>query len=491
MHNKISLTMALLWGATVAFTSCGGPGQQPDDQPKNAPEMVAACDYIRGGGVGTTGGDGGQTYFVTTLSDDMEDGQPVMGTLRYGVQLGEARTILFQVAGTIHLKRPLEITKGNLTIAGQSAPGDGICIADYPLLIKRANNVIVRFIRVRMGAVGSAKDGDEYDAISVNDCKNVVLDHVSASWSVDECVSCYGNTDFTMQYCFVTESLKRSVHAKGNHGYGGIWGGTNASFHHNLLAHHDSRNPRFDHDYVNATQKGPIDYINNVVYNWGGNSAYGGEGRSDKGDPRTINFVANYYKPGPATNSSRKDQLVNPTTKCSNCGGTVVPGLFWVANNYMSGSETVTADNWKGVRPDDAGKLEQCKAPARATFANAYVDQQSAQEAYETVLTKGGCSLARDVVDTRIVGEVRNGTATYTGSNGSTGGLIDEPEDVGGWPELNGTKAKDTDGDGIPDAWEEAHGLNASSFKDGKAITLVSGHTNLDVYLCDIVKHLY
>ena len=436
-------------------------------------------------------------YIVSMLDDSVDPAtnKPMMGTLRYAVEAGDARIVLFRVAGTIHLRKPLEIRSGNLTIAGQTAPGDGICLADYPLIIKGCSNVIVRFIRVRMGEKGSLNDNKEYDAVSVNDCENVVLDHLSCSWSVDECVSCYGNRQFTMQYCIVSESLRNSVHGKGNHGYGGIWGGEEVSFHHNLLAHHDSRNPRFDHDYVN-TLAGPIDFINNVVYNWGGNSAYGGEGSSNGGGGRRINFVGNYFKAGPATKSGVRYRLCNPTTVCSNCtnrlGGSVDPMQLWLEGNTMFGSEAVTSDNWQGIQPDEAAKLSSIKASSIFHFPLSIVNSaESADEAFETVLQKAGCSFSRDAIDARIVEEVRNGTYTYNGTT-STGGLIDTPSDVGGWPQYQGdTIPKDTDGDGIPDIWEEAHGLNPKSFADAKQQTLVNGKTNLECYLCDIVKDLY
>lgn len=489
------IASVLLLGGLLALSGCKTtPSEEPT--PANDPQLVAACNYIGGAGSATTGGAGGSVYIVTMLQDsvDPSTNKAVIGTLRYAVEQGEARIVLFRVAGTIHLRKPLEITRGNLTIAGQSAPGDGICLADYPLVIKGCNNVIVRFLRVRMGEKGSLADEKEYDAVSVNDCDQVVLDHLSCSWSVDECVSCYGNKHFTMQYCYVTESLKNSVHGKGNHGYGGIWGGENVSFHHNLLAHHDSRNPRFDHDYVNHLA-GPIDYINNVVYNWGGNSAYGGEGTNKGGGGRKINYVANYYKAGPATKSSVQYRLCGPTTGCSNCtkslGGTVEPMKMWMEGNYMYGSSAVTADNWQGVHPDNASLLDQCKAAARHTFEDAYVSEQTAEEAFNTVLEKGGCSLVRDAIDARIAGEVKAGNYTYKGTT-STGGLIDTPSDVGGWPNYTyESLPKDTDGDGIPDAWEEAHGLNPKSYADSKLESLVTGKNNLEVYLCDIVKHLY
>ena len=301
--------------AALCFLGCGGP-DEPTPEPTTS---VPAFPGAEGGGKYTTGGRAGVVVHVTTLSDerDKSTGQPIQGSLRKAVQTDGTRTIVFDVAGTINLSSQLEIASGNLTIAGQTAPGDGICIAGYPVVVK-ASNVIIRFLRFRMGDQNKV----EGDALSINDRKNIIVDHCSFSWSTDECVSCYGNTDFTLQYCFITESLRRSVHVKGNHGYGGIWGGTNASFHHNLLAHHDSRNPRFDHSYVNNKCFGPVDYVNNVVYNWGGNSTYGGEGYDQV---RKINMINNYYKYGPAT--SKKTRLVDPTVSCSYCsdGHTLIP----------------------------------------------------------------------------------------------------------------------------------------------------------------------
>ncbi len=326
----------------------------------------------------------------------------------------------------------------------------------------------------------------EGDALTVRGRKNVIIDHCSFSWSTDECVSCYGNTNFTLQYCFITESLRRSVHVKGNHGYGGIWGGTNATFHHNLLAHHDSRNPRFDHSYVDNKCFGPLDYVNNVVYNWGGNSSYGGEGIDQ---PRQINMVNNYYKPGPAT--SKKTRLLDPTVSCPYCEkiGTLIPGKFYLSGNYMFGSEQVTKDNWQG----STIKSDKVKALTRwTTGLTTLTAEQTAEEAFETVLSKAGCSLRRDTIDTRIANEVRTGTASCKGSNGSTGGLIDTPDDAGGYIEYVSAEApKDTDHDGIPDEWELAHGLDPNSASDGKATTLQPPYTNLEVYLNSLVSDLY
>jgi len=472
----------ILLGLTLCLSSCKGGGEvDPTPAPATTTPAFPGAD---GGGKYTTGGRGGVVVHVTTLSDDKDPatGLPVFGSLRKALEMEGARTIVFDVAGTINLSKQLELKTGNVTIAGQTAPGDGICVAGYPFVVK-ASNVIIRFMRFRMGDQNKA----EGDALSINDRHNVIVDHCSFSWSTDECVSCYGNTDFTLQYCFITESLKESVHAKGAHGYGGIWGGTNASFHHNLLAHHQSRNPRFDHDYVNPKSVGPIDFTNNVVYNWEGNSAYGGEGSTNGGGGRHVNFVNNYYKPGPSTKSSVKSRFLNPTTRCSNCtsacGGSVDPGKFYLIGNFMYGSTTVTNDNWQGVHPDEAAKIAQCKADTRWTQGMTLLaDEQSAEDAYATVLAKAGCSRNRDAVDTRIAGEVANGT----------GKLVNTPAEAGGYPDLKGgSLPADTDRDGMPDEWEDANGLNKNSSADSKLYTLDKEYTNLEVYLNSLVQDLF
>lgn len=466
-------------GIFLAFTlvACSSTSDSTENPQQTS---TPAFPQAQGGGQYSTGGRGGMVYHVTSLSDDVNDA----GSLRHILKVPGAKIVVFDVAGTINLQRQLDIEEGSVTIAGQSAPGDGICIAGYPVTIK-TSNVIIRFVRFRMGD----ENGVEGDALTCIGRNNIVIDHCSFSWSTDECVSCYGNTNFTLQYCFITESLRNSVHGKGRHGYGGIWGGKNASFHHNLLAHHDSRNPRFDHEYVDNKCHGPIDYVNNIIYNWGGNNAYGGEG---VGESRKINMVNNYYKPGPA--SSHKTRVLNPTTRCNFCQelGTVVPGKFYITGNYVYGSTEVSADNWQGVEMDtgESAKINLCRSDAH--FDMPAIDTQSAQDAYKTVLAKAGASLVRDRVDTRIVSEVENGTYTYKGSNGSSNGLIDTQNDVGGWPEYKaGSKLQDTDNDGIPDEWETEHGLNPLLYTDANQYTLSKEYTNIEVYLNSLVEHLY
>ena len=491
MLNK---PLPILFWSVCALLCFGCSGNDPQPKPEDPqldkyPELVSACaDWKSGGGASSVGGSQSTAVYKVSSLDDIDPYKPVPGTFRYAMNQTGPRVIVFTVGGTIHLNAPLEVLNGNVTVLGQTAPGQGICIADYPIIIKKTHDITLRYIRCRLGNNSLAKDADtDYDALSVNDSRNIMIDHCSFSWSVDECVSCYGNENFTLQYCFVTESLRDAGHVKGAHGYGGIWGGKNATFHHNLLAHHDSRNPRFDHDYVDKNHIGPIDFVNNVVYDWGGNSAYGGEGSTKGGGGRHVNFVNNYFKPGPSTKSGVKARLLNPTTKCTNCtdacGGSVEPGKFYLTGNTMYGSSAVSSDNWQGVYPDESSKLSQCKASSRWTDGlTALSNEQTADAAYETVLAKAGCSLSRDAVDTRIVNEVKN----------ASGKLIDKPSDVGGWPELDTASAiVDTDKDGIPDEWEEKYGLDPNNIMDATKITLVTGYTNIEVYACDLVKDLY
>lgn len=502
---SLALMMILSCGSGDAATPVEPPAPDP---PVVEPELVEfpaaekdgvirAFPGAEGGGINATGGRGGRVIHVTNLNDSGA------GSFRDALSQSGPRTIVFNVAGLIELQSPLEIKLGDVTVAGQTAPGDGICLKNYNFRIK-ASNVIIRFIRCRMGDEKGTED-DAMNCYGKSGYKNIIIDHCSISWSTDECGTFYGVEDFTLQYCILSESLRNSVHDKGKHGYGGIWGGANAAFHHNLLAHHDSRNPRFDHDYVSAL-KGPVHFVNNVVYNWGDNSAYGGESATGTA-AKQINMVGNYYKPGPAS-SKHPTRLVNPTTKCGNCNATsptsVVPGKFHIKDNYMYGSQSVTSDNWLGVEPDDASKKASLKVESYQGEYKGTI--QSAEAAFESVLRYAGASLSRDRIDTRIAGnsageggEVRNKTATYNdGGNGSTGGLIDTQSAVGGWPQYTATanqieKASvDSDADGIPDYYETLLGLNPKSAADAQAKTLDPQklYTNLESYLHYLVQDI-
>ena len=449
----------------------------------------------------TTGGRGGQVIHVTNLNDSGT------GSLRAAIKTSGARIIVFDVAGIIELQSDLKIEKDDCTILGQTAPGDGICLRNYTFHIN-ANNVIVRYIRCRMGDT----EQNENDAMSASHKtgsykKNIIIDHCSVSWCVDECASFYGNEDFTLQWCIMSESLRNSVHDKGSHGYGGIWGGDKASFHHNLLAHHDSRNPRFDHGYL-AEHAGIVDYINNVVYNWGGNSTYGGENKSGL-EPKKFNMINNYYKPGPNTFANSKyNRLLNPTTKCSNCNSSdqydVVPGKFYINGNKVNGttvSLTTSSTSCSNISFDSGYNfnsfVSNCLSDNRFISTdndfNQYntISTHSADDAFTKTVQYAGASLSRDAVDTRIAYETTEGTFTYSGSNGSTNGLIDTQSDVGSWPTYSGTALTDTDNDGIPDDWETAHGLS-NSVNNAATYNLDSRgyYTDLEVYANYLVEDI-
>ena len=407
-----------------------------------------------------TGGRGGRVIAVTNLNDSGP------GSLREAIDAEGSRTVVFRVSGTIKLEKSLSIRNPYITIAGQTAPGDGICLKDWSLNIN-ANEVIVRYLRVRPGSAS----GKGLDAISGGGCENVIIDHCSASWSVDECVSIYSAArNVTVQWCLISESLSQSVHKKGRHGYGGIWGGQNASWHHNLLAHHSSRNPRIVGRSVGDQL---VDLRNNVIYNWGHNSCYGGDG-----DVR-VNLVNNYYKHGPATRKNIRARVANPSPGKD-------PKNWWIAGNYVFDSPEVTADNWLGVHTSDGISVDDVRASQ--PFEVAPVTTHSAQEAFELVLKQAGATLPRrDSLDARIVEEARTGTARFGETyEGGGKGIIDSPQAVGGWPELKSLPAPaDTDGDGMPDDWEKAQGLDPGNPDDRNKVG-ADGYTMLEKYLNSI-----
>jgi hypothetical protein len=430
----------------------------------------------------TTGGRGGRVIYVTNLDDNTSP-----GSLRYAINQTGPRMVLFKVSGTIQLKSALKINNGDLTIAGQTAPGDGITLRDYPVTVS-ADNIIIRFLRFRMGD----ESLQEADAIGGRFNKNIIIDHCSMSWSTDECVSFYMNEDFTMQWCIVSESLRYSVHDKGAHGYGGIWGGKNASFHHNLVAHHDSRNPRLGESAGDAfALTDNVDLRNNVIYNWQGNSCYGAEAMN-------VNIVNCYYKPGPAT--TKKERIIAIDKNLTE--GTAVYdtwGKFYIDGNVLAGSSRATEDNWAygvynqfhskyGTVPEDEKAAMRMDSPHPAGL----ITTHSAQEAYDIVLKQVGASLKHDAVDTRILQEVATGTATYmTGGTGSVNGIIDTQSTVGGWPVLSSkTAPADTDSDGMPDSWETDNSLDPNNPDDAQLTTVDGNYPNVEVYLNSLVVNL-
>ena len=489
---------------------------------RNLPTFPGA----EGHGRYTSGGRGGAVYIVTSLEDNAQE-----GTLRYGIEnLSGKRTIVFQVSGTIHLKKELKIKNGDLTLAGQTAPGAGICLAGYPVSME-ADNVIVRFLRFRMGNKEDVS-ADGADAFGGRYHKNIIIDHCSMSWCTDECVSFYQNENFTLQWCIISESLRLGGHTKGPHGYGGIWGGMKASFHHNLLAHHDSRNPRLGPG-VNSTKDNEIvDMRNNIIYNWCGNSCYGGEAMH-------VNIVNNFYKPGPATpkGTAKRGRIIAIDKKVSDSEKKSYPAIFdtW-GDFYIEGNVVddgrissekdylfclkATENNWEqGVYNQidkKYGTLDEATKTAlrrEIPVETGVITTHDARTAFERVMDYAGCSLQRDVLDERIVRETRSGTATYQGKNKHNGqgmvdgidwksgsypkpGIIDSQEDVIpvgeaiAWPTLvQGTALIDSDNDGMPDIWELEHDLNPNDPSDRNEKTVDSNkeYTNLEMYMNSLV----
>ena len=390
---------------------------------------VPAFPGADGAGKYTTGGAGGTVYTVTSLADDGSE-----GTFRWAINKKGPRTIVFAVSGIIELQKPLKLSNGDVTIAGQTAPGDGICLKNYTFSIQ-ADNVIVRFIRSRMGADIKQKGDDAMNGTKGN--SNIIIDHCSLSWCTDECVSFYQNENFTLQWCLISESLRLGGHTKGPHGYGGIWGGMKASFHHNLLAHHDSRNPRLGPGENSTKENEIVDMRNNVIYNWCGNSCYGGEAMH-------VNIVNNYYKPGPATpkGTTKRGRIIAIDKKVSDSDKKTYPNIFdiWgdffiegnvVDDGKINGTEDyercvkATNHNWEygvynqidkkyGTLDDNTKKTLKRTVPVETNV----VTTHDARIAFERVMDYVGCSLQRDDLDKRIIEETRNGTAKYAERDG-------------------------------------------------------------------------
>ncbi|MEI7028144.1 pectinesterase family protein [Paenibacillus sp. y28] len=420
-----------------------------------------------GGAMYATGGRGKEVYFVTTVEDyDPSTEAPIPGSLRDAVSQGD-RTIVFRVSGVIDLKTGLSFSNGNTTIAGQTAPGDGITLSGYPVAIggKDGGNLIIRYLRFRQGIkqVGDAANvgGD-----------NIIIDHCSFSWSSDETFSVREHRNITVQYSIISNSLNISIHGKGAHGYGAIWGGTNVTYHHNLIINHNSRNPRFDKQLKPLEYPTKIDFRNNVVYNWGGNSAYGGEAAMG------INIVNNYYKPGPNTFDNVRTRLVAPSGQDLSS--------WYIEGNKIEGYPVQSADNWlESVNPDYG--LSSIKRLTKAVVIPDSTDPiggpvttDSPDEAYAKVVASAGASLPRrDSLDAKIIHELVNGT----------GIVVNTIESDGGLPVLNSLPAPlDTDQDGIPDEWEQNNGLDMNDPTDGNQLA-PSGFTYLELYMNSIVRN--
>ena len=432
--------------------------------------QIPAFPGAEGAGAITPGGRGGKVLEVTSLGDSGP------GSFRTALEASGPRIVVFRIAGLITLTNRVRITEPFITIAGQTAPGDGVCVRGETTEIN-THDVVIRYLRFRRGELKRRDDG-----LGGYPVRNIVLDHCSFSWGLDENISLYRwmekmpqgpdkkrpTQNVTIQWCISSEALDLN-----NHAFGGTWGGRNGSFHHNLFACNTGRNPSIgygDH----------FDFRNNVLFNWRHRTIDGGDASS------WVNVVANYLKPGPATQEDVRFRICRPQ-HLNMFSEAPTPGKWHVAGNHVVGNEKISADTWDGGvdfdAPDakGAGGLPAVieRVRGRDPFAAAPIRQQTAQEAYELVLANAGATLPkRDPVDMRIIESVRTGKPEFGN------GIITTPSDVGGWPEYKSARPPaDKDRDGAPDNWEKKHGLNPNDAADGAQDKDQDGYTNIEEYL--------
>ena len=539
MRKKSNFLWAMLIAiCPIPFSACSSVDNpvaiiDPDPTPTPEPEeeiteiTAPAFPGAEGHGRYVTGGRGGEVRHVTNLNDKGE------GSLRAAVNGNNKKIVVFDISGIIALESDLVIG-ANTTIEGQTAPAPGITVRYRT--VRPSDNNIIRFLRIRRGEEKDVNDGA--DAIWQRQKDGIVLDHCSFSWSIDEIASFYDNQHFTMQWCTLGEALANPGHSKGEHSYGGIWGGKGASFHHNFLCHMQNRVPRFcgarynwdkydTEKYANSIQAEIVDFRNCVMYNWGGgNGCYGGTGGGN------INIVNNYYKAGPATNNKTRVTQISVATS-SNASGSDFMGYcsrYYINGNYVTAAGNKAENyDWQGVIYDAGtsiidgehyipdtkhmygesikyrknSKDEDCVIiKLDNEVETGKVTTHSAQNAYQQVLAYAGASLYRDDVDARYMKEAADGTTTYTGSAEKTGdgkaiahrpGIIDFVKDQGEYTlESNGRPDNfDTDSDGMPDAWETANGLDPQS-NDAAEYTLDKHgfYTNVEVYCNSLVEEI-
>jgi hypothetical protein len=409
-----------------------------------------------GFGAMSVGGRGGQVFKVTNLNDQGP------GSLREAVEAEGPRIIVFDVSGNIELESRLRVKNSYITIAGQTAPGDGICLKNYGFVVS-ADHVIVRYLRFRPGD----NMGEELDSVWVSEGKNIIIDHCSASWAVDETLSVASSDsdlgNVTVQWCMITESLNCAIHSKGCHGYGSLvrggWG-NGFTFHHNLYAHHRGRSPRpGNYNSYNVDPDGLyFGFHNNLIYNWGG--PYAGY-NADTDSITKMDFISNYYKEGPNSTgyyAFREQCRFNKA---------------FFLDNWING--TYPRDPWTLVIFDNFSPNEIDAYKQSVPFTTLLDEVDDAVTAYELVLADAGAAFpVRDQVDVRIINDVINGT----------GSIIDDEDEVGGWPELFSTSPPaDTDCDGMPDDWELAYSLNPYDSNDACSDRDGDGYTNIEEYI--------
>jgi len=474
-----------------------------------ADDRIPAFPGAEGYGKWATGGRGGKTYVVTSLEDCAENDLKE-GTFRWAVKQPGKKIVTFKVNGTIYLTSALNMDCGDLTILGQTAPGDGICLADYPVTIS-CENAIIRYLRFRLGQ--RQVEHHEGDGFGINDANNFIIDHCSVSWSIDECLSVSHATNGTIQWCVVSQALNDAGHTKGAHGYGGNWGGTNVTFSHNLIAQCTSRVPRLGGDTYAETEDF-CDLRNNVFYNWGGEGCYGAEAID-------VNFVANYYKVGPCTNQRKEGiqkRICAPGIRTSDYFNIESFkhdldkwGHFYVEGNVNSKHSDVTADNWTiGILNQVSGNLDGTWTDVTKDTIHLLqprefmsVTTHTADKTYEMVCKYAGASFYRDCLDSMIVRQVENGWGAYkSGTNGAVWGQIDKQTDNitngqlntsqvenGAWPILKAQNVgfTDSDGDGIDDTAEDNWNLDSSDPTDGAklytgSIARYKGYSYVEIF---------
>jgi hypothetical protein len=420
----------------------------------NLRSTLKAFPEAEGTGAFSIGGRGGDVYHVMNLND------AGVGSLRNGIATAVGpRTIVFDLGGTINLDSQLIINKPFLTLAGQTAPGGGITVAGWATIVESTQHVILRYMRFRPGDI-RCLNGMEGDALWVHNSKDVIVDHVSASWSIDESLSVTDSDRVTVQWSLIAESLNNSCHPEGRHGYGSLirYGDGKISYHHNLYAHHFNRNPRVGDNIT-------LDFVNNVIYDWGTDASYSGE--ITEGITK-VNYVGNYLVAGPNTPASKRTRAFN--------GGSVNTWIYQSGNvidSNVNGVKDGTDTGWAMFVNLYTQQISPLTRSATKLEALGDVATDPALTAYNRVLNLAGASQARDAVDVRLVNEARNETGT----------MINSQNDVGGFPALNGgTPPPDTDGDGLPDSWEAAHGLNLNDPADAGMVA-ANGYTNLENYL--------
>lgn len=460
----------------------------------NAQSQITAFPGAEGAGKNTTGGRGtasaaSKVFAVTSLADDGS-----AGTLRWALtQAATYRTIIFRVSGTIHLSAPLKFNKANTTIAGQTAPGEGICIADYPVSVT-ASNVIVRYIRFRMGdknqnlgEINGSGNDDAFDGTGIN---KIMIDHCTMSWSDDEACSFYRGDSITLQWNMISEPLNYSYHFETgdtgyeHHGYGGIWGGQHASFYHNLLAHCQGRSPRFDgsRNLGNGSTPGleNADFVNNVIYDWGSYNVNGGEGGN-------YNIVNNYYKYGPSTSHSSTSgvKITQEIIYAFDQASPALPyGKYYLSGNYVDAASAVTADNWKGAAFGGGTLADTAQSKVTVPFNIVPMPTQAPDDAYNSVLQNSGCSLPnRDTLDGRIINDVINRTGRIIDVQGGYPHGTPYAQTVNAWPSLlSTTPPVTTNADNIPDTWLAQRGLTGMAVS-GAGGYHSNGYTHLENFL--------